>query len=257
MSDLLSRRSALLLSEARAWSAGFQEDPVARALGGPVTKSLSASVAKGGEYSLPPLPYAYDALEPSIDAETMKLHHDKHHAAYVKGANDALARLAETREGKLEPSTLSDLTEKLTFNLSGHLLHSVFWAILGTGGRGPVGVLAEDIQKYFGSHAKFQAQFSAVATQVQGNGWGVLAYEPFSERLLVLQARNHQLSVAWNAIPLLVIDVWEHAYYLKYKNVRADYVRAFWKVVNWDAADQWYALIKRKHPDAAHDGHAH
>ena len=129
----------LLASEALARAAGFQEDQHEHAPGGPVAKSLAASVAKGGEYSLPPLPYAYDALEPSIDAETMRLHHDKHHAAYVKGANEALAKLADTRDGKLDPSALSDLTEKLTFNLSGHLLHSVFWAIMGNGGREPAG----------------------------------------------------------------------------------------------------------------------
>jgi Fe-Mn family superoxide dismutase len=187
----------------------------------------------------------------------MRLHHDKHHAAYVKGANEALAKLADTREGNLDPSALSEWTEKLTFNLSGHLLHSVFWAIMGTGGREPVGELAADIQQQFGSHAKFKAQFSAVATQVQGNGWGVLAYEPISERLIVLQARNHQLNVAWNAIPLLVIDVWEHAYYLRYKNVRTDYVKAFWNVVNWGAVDQWYGLIKRRHQHPAHEEHGH
>ncbi len=187
----------------------------------------------------------------------MRLHHDKHHAAYVKGANDALAKLAESREGKLDPSALSDLTEKLTFNLSGHLLHSTFWAIMGHPSGEPAGDLAIDIKKHFGSHDKFQTHFSTVATQVQGNGWGVLAYEPISEKLIVLQARNHQLSVAWNAIPLLVIDVWEHAYYLKYKNVRADYVKAFWKVVNWGAVDQWYGLIKRKHHEPGHESHAH
>ena len=269
MSELFSRRTALaggiglasgmglLASETLARAAGYQGDQNSHAPGGPVASSLAASVGKGAEYSLPTLPYAFDALEPSIDAETMRLHHDKHHAAYVKGANEALAKLADTREGNLDPSALSEWTEKLTFNLSGHLLHSVFWAIMGTGGREPVGELAADIQQQFGSHAKFKAQFSAVATQVQGNGWGVLAYEPISERLIVLQARNHQLNVAWNAIPLLVIDVWEHAYYLRYKNVRADYVKAFWNVVNWGAVDQWYGLIKRRHQHPAHEEHGH
>ena len=187
MSEILSRRTVLaggislagglglLTSEAQVRAAGDQEEQQVHAPGGPVAMSLAAAVTKGGAYSLPPLSYAYDALEPSIDAETMRLHHDKHHAGYVVGANDALTKLAATREGKLDPSALSDLTEKLTFNLSGHLLHSVFWAIMGTGTREPVGQLATDIQEHFGSHDKFKAQFSAVATQVQGNGWGVLA----------------------------------------------------------------------------------
>ena len=269
MSELFSRRSAmtggmalaagmnLLSSETLARAAGLQDEQHPHAPGGPVATSLAASVAKGGEYSLPPLPYAYDALEPSIDAETMHLHHDKHHAGYVKGANEALAKLADARAGKLEPSAFSELTEKLTFNVSGHLLHSLFWAVMGSGGREPVGELAADIQKHFGSDAAFKAQFSAVATQVQGNGWAVLAFEPVAERLIVLQARNHQVNVAWNAIPLLVIDVWEHAYYLRYKNMRADYVKAFWNVVNWSAVDQWYALIKRKHHEPAHDTASH
>lgn len=246
---------SLLSSEALARAVGYQDEQHVHSPGGPVAMSLGSSVGKGGEYALPPLPYSYDALEPSIDAETMRLHHDKHHAAYVKGANDALAKLAEIREGKIDPSALSDLTEKLTFNLSGHLLHSVFWAVMGTGAHEPTGQLATDIKKHFGSSTQFKAHFSAVATQVQGNGWGVLAYEPISERLIVLQARNHQLSVAWNAIPLLVIDVWEHAYYLKYRNVRADYVKAFWNVVNWTAVDEWYGIIKRKHHDPAHETH--
>ncbi len=269
MSDLFSRRTvlaggvglaggmSLLASEASARAADNQNEQHGHMLGGPVEKSLAASVGKGGEYTLPPLPYAYDALEPSIDAETMRLHHDKHHAAFVKGANEALAKLADTRDGKLDPSSVSDLTEKLTFNLSGHLLHSAFWATMGSGGREPVGELGADIHKHFGSHAKFKSQFSALATQVQGNGWGILAYEPISDRLIVLQAKNHQLNVAWNAIPLLVIDVWEHAYYLKYKNIRADYVKAFWNVVNWDAVDQWYGLIKRKHHGPAQEHHGH
>jgi superoxide dismutase, Fe-Mn family len=269
MSELFSRRTALaggiglaagFVATAPGQPAGAaenQQDQHGTALGGPVAKSLAASVTMERAYALPPLPYAYDALEPSIDAETMRLHHDKHHAGYVKGANDALAKLVETRDGKGDPAALSELTEKLTFNVSGHLLHSVFWAVMGGGSREPMGELAADIHTHFGSVDKFKSQFSAVATQVQGNGWGVLAFEPVSERLIVLQARNHQVNVAWNAIPLLVIDVWEHAYYLKYKNMRADYVKAFWNVVNWAAVDEWHALVKQKHHGAARETHAH
>ena len=268
MSHLFSRRSALtggigltgglgLFATESLIRATSGQEPHAHASGGLVAKLLAESVGKGGAYALPPLPYAYDALEPSIDAETMHLHHDKHHAAYVKGANEALAKLAEVREGKVDPSSITDLTEKLTFNLSGHLLHSTFWAVLGPKGSEPKGALAVDIGKQFGSLAKFKAHFSAAATQVQGNGWGILAYEPVSERLIVLQAKNHQINVAWSSIPLLVLDVWEHAYYLKYHNVRADYVKAFWNVVNWEAVDEWYAFIKRTHHESPSAQHTH
>jgi len=206
-------------------------------------------------HELPPLPYAYTALEPTIDEKTMHLHHDRHHAAYVKGANEALARLADVREGKLDATAVTEWTEKLTFNLSGHLLHAIFWAGMGARGSKPEGALAAQIDKNFGSFAKFQSQFSAAATQVQGNGWALLAYDPIARRLIVLQARNHQINVAWNAIPLLVVDVWEHAYYLKYKNARADYVKAFWDVVNWPAVDHWYAFISATHHDPYPQGH--
>ena len=265
MSQVFSRRAAIagsvglagglgiLATEALAQVAGHADGHPAGSDGGPVMRSLAAAVTRNGDYALPPLGYKFDALEPAIDAETMRLHHDKHHAAYVKGANDALARLAEVREGKLDPEAVSDWSEKLAFNLSGHLLHSVFWAVMGPKVGGPGGAIASDIDKNFGSLAKFKAHFSAAAIQVQGNGWGVLAFDPVTQRLLVLQARNHQVNVAWNAIPLLVLDVWEHAYYLKYRNARADYVKAFWDVVNWAAVDRWYSFVKVTH----HDPHRH
>ncbi|MFO0952067.1 MAG: superoxide dismutase [Isosphaeraceae bacterium] len=264
MNEPMSRRTALTHSAGFAGGLGLlastglaaAQEHAGHATG-PVGKALAASVKPNGEYALPPLPYAYDALEPSIDAETMTLHHDKHHAAYVKGANDALAKLAEIREGKLDPGALSDWTEKLTFNLSGHYLHAIFWAGMGGKGGQPQGVLASDVDAQFGSADRLKAQFAAAATQVQGNGWGVLAFEPLSRRLLVLQARNHQLNVAWNAIPVLVLDVWEHAYYLKYRNVRADYVKAFWNVVNWQAVGEWYGYLKTQHGAGARPDHAH
>ena len=254
MSEIQTRRAALLGGAGLLGTTGLLTPNLlaqgAKGMpdGGPILKSLAEAVNKDGEYTLPPLPYDYDALEPSIDAETMKLHHDKHHAAYVKGANEALAKLVDVRAGKIEPTAVSDLTEKLTFNLSGHILHSIFWADMGPKkGGAPEGALAADIDKQFGSFDKLKAHFGAAATQVQGNGWAVLAYEPIARKLLVLQARNHQMSVAWTAIPLLVLDVWEHAYYLKYKNVRADYVKAFHDVINWTAVDHWYAFIKKTH----------
>jgi superoxide dismutase, Fe-Mn family len=221
--------------------------------GGPIMRSLAKSVSPDGQFTLPLLPYSLDALEPSIDAETMQLHHDKHHAAYVKGANDAIERISAIRKGKVDQSAASDWMDKLTFNLSGHLLHSIFWAVLGPNGTNPTGAIASDIPKHFGSVGNFQDHFSAAAAQVQGNGWGVLAFDPVSHKLLILQARNHQLNVAWNAIPLLVIDMWEHAYYLKYRNVRADYVKAFWNIVNWTAVDRWYKFVRSTQQQPAHD----
>lgn len=215
--------------------------------GGPVMKLLGESVDKEGKYTLPALPYDYAALEPSIDAATMKLHHDKHHAKYVADANEALAKLAAVRDGKGEPTTVADLTEKLAFNVSGHLLHSVFWAVMGPKGGSPEGAIAADIDKNFGSFEKFKLHFTAAAMQVQGNGWAVLALETISQKLIILNPRNHQVNVIWSAIPLLVLDVWEHAYYLKYNNLRADYVKAFSNVINWPAVDQWYGLIKKTH----------
>jgi superoxide dismutase, Fe-Mn family len=235
----------LLSSRILADEGGQAEGDHAHPDGGPIMRSLAKSVSPDGQFELPLLPYSFDALEPSIDAETMQLHHDKHHAAYVKGANDAIERISAIRKGKVDQSAASDWMDKLTFNLSGHLLHAIFWAEMGPRGAKPTGAIAGDIQNQFGSIENFQDHFSAAATQVQGNGWGVLAFDPVSRRLLILQARNHQLNVAWNAIPLLVIDVWEHAYYLKYRNLRAEYVKAFWNIVNWPAVDQWYAFVKR------------
>ncbi len=205
---------------------------------------LSKAVSRDGKFSLPLLPYAYDAMEPAIDAETMQLHHSKHHAAYVKGANDAVEGLAALRKGKVNQTAAAEHSEKLAFNLSGHLLHTIFWASMAPGSAKPSGGLAGDIEDQFDSIVNFQDHFSAAATHVQGNGWGVLAFDPLSKRLQILQARNHQLTVAWNAIPLLPLDVWEHAYYLKYRNARAEYVKAFWNVVNWPALDRWYAFVK-------------
>ncbi|MDX2035807.1 MAG: superoxide dismutase [Isosphaeraceae bacterium] len=251
MSDLFSRRTALLGGGGLLGSLGFsalaQAQQHGAGNGGPIEASIAAAVDKAGMYTLPALPYGYDALEPSIDAETMKLHHDKHHAAYVKGANDALAKLAEIRDGKADAGLVTDTTEKLSFNLAGHVLHSVFWANLGPKSGAPEGGLLAALDKNFGSVDKFKAHFSATAVQVQGNGWAVLAFEPVSRKLMVFQARNHQINAAWAGIPLLVIDVWEHAYYLKYRNVRADYVKAFWNVVNWSAVGQWYDAIAKMH----------
>ncbi len=190
-----------------------------------------------GPYVLPPLPYDYADLEPHIDAETMKLHHDVHHAAYVRGANQALAELAAMRStGRESYERVRALSDALSFNLSGHVLHSVFWTNMRREGGGDPPAesrIANLLNRDFGSIDKWREHFAWAATNVQGSGWGVLGYDPAAQRLLVVQAEKHQNSAAWGLVPLLVVDVWEHAYYLNYKNRRASYVRAFLNTVNW------------------------
>lgn len=184
-------------------------------------------------YTLPDLPYDYAALEPAISGEILELHHARHHAAYVKGANDTLERLAEARdEGRFDG--LVGLEKTLAFNLSGHVLHSIFWKNLSPdGGDRPDGELAAAIDEHFGSFEAFRAQLSTATSTVQGSGWGVLAWEPLSRRLIVEQVYDHHGNVGANTTPLLVFDAWEHAYYLQYRNVRPDYVDRLWDLVDW------------------------
>lgn len=185
------------------------------------------------EYTLPDLPYDYAALEPHISATIMQLHHDKHHQTYVTGANTAIAQLAEAREsGNL--ASVNKLEKDLAFNLGGHVNHSIFWTNLSPeGGDKPTGELAAAIDDSFGSFDAFQAHFTAVALGVQGSGWSVLAWDVLGQQLTVFQLFDQQGNVPFGLVPLLMLDVWEHAYYLDYKNVRADYVKAFWNIANW------------------------
>jgi len=185
------------------------------------------------EYTLPDLSYDYGALEPHYSAEILELHHDKHHAAYVKGANGALEKLGEARE-KDTFDTINQLQKNLAFNLSGHVLHSLFWQNMSPdGGDKPDGDIAAAIGESFGSFEGFRNQLSEAALNVQGSGWGALTWEPLGQRLIVEQVYDHQSNVGQGAPPLLVLDMWEHAYYLQYKNVKADWVDAFWNIVNW------------------------
>ncbi len=184
-------------------------------------------------YTLPDLPYDYSALEPAMTGEIMQLHHDKHHAAYVKGANDTLEQLAEAGESA-SPTATVGLEKTLAFNLSGHVLHSIFWQNLSPdGGDRPDGELAAAISEYFGSFEAFSKRLSTATTGVQGSGWGVLGYEPLSGRLIIEQLYDHHGNVGVGSTPLLVFDAWEHAYYLQYRNVRPDYVARLWDLVNW------------------------
>jgi Fe-Mn family superoxide dismutase len=191
-------------------------------------------------YSLPDLPYDFGALEPHYSAEVLELHHDKHHAAYVKGANTALEKLDAARTSE-DFDAVVGLEKSLAFNVSGHVMHSLFWKNLSPDGGGkPEGELASAIDEFFGSFERFKSHLSAVTTSVQGSGWGALAWEPIGQRLIVEQVYDHQGNVGNGSGPILVIDAWEHAFYLQYKNVKADYVDAIWNIVHWaDVAERF------------------
>jgi superoxide dismutase, Fe-Mn family len=195
-----------------------------------------------GEYVLPSLPYEYAALEPFIDEQTMRLHHDKHHASYVTGLNKALAGLKEVREGKRAPEEVQALSRNLAFHGSGHLLHVLFWSVMAPSGKGiggeAHGPIAELIARDFGDFAKFAKHFTEAANRVEGGGWAILGQEPVSGKLMILQVEKHQNLTVWGVKPLIALDVWEHAYYLKYQNERAKYVAAWMNVVDWNAVNE-------------------
>jgi Fe-Mn family superoxide dismutase len=196
-------------------------------------------------YALPDLPYDVAALEPHLSAEVLELHHGKHHAAYVDGANEALEKLAAARAADTFDAIVG-LEKALAFNVSGHVLHSLYWANMTPDGpQRPDGELAAAVDEFFGSYDALEAQLTAVATTVQGSGWAVLAWEPHGQRLVVEQVHDHQGNIANAADPLLVIDAWEHAYYLQYRNVKADYVDAFWQVADWRAVADRFASSRR------------
>jgi Fe-Mn family superoxide dismutase len=196
-------------------------------------------------YTLPDLPYDYAALEPHISGEIIELHHDKHHAAYVKGANDTLEKLADAR-GKGDFGSIVGLEKTLAFHLSGHTLHTLYWQNLsGDGGDKPDGALASAIDADFGSFDGFKGQLTQATATTQGSGWGVLSYDSLGKRLTVQQVYDHQGNVGIGNTPLLVFDAWEHAFYLQYKNVKPDYVNALWNIVNWaDVAARYDAITK-------------
>jgi len=195
-----------------------------------------------GEYILPALPYAYEALEPHIDAQTMKLHHDIHHAGYVKGLNNATVKLAEAAQAN-DYSLIKHWERELAFHGSGHFLHCIFWKnMIPSGRNGEASTeLNAALSKAFGSVEKFYDRYKASAAAVEGSGWAILAYQPLTDGLVVLQAEKHQNLTQWGVVPLLVVDVWEHAYYLKYQNKRSDYIAAFMNVVNWADVNRRFA----------------
>ena len=198
-------------------------------------------------YELPDLPYDSDALEPHISGEIMQLHRDKHHATYVAGANAALEKLEKAREEGADANEIRALSKNLTFNLGGHTNHSIFWKNLSPNGGGePTGELAEAITPDFGSFDKFKDHFSSAALGLQGSGWAVLGFDHIAGRLVVEQMTDQQGQISVNFTPLLMLDMWEHAFYLQYKNVKADYVKAVWNVFNWEDVVERYARAKSK-----------
>jgi len=195
-------------------------------------------------YTLPDLPYDYSALEPHYSAKVLELHHDKHHAAYVKGANTTLEKLAEAR-AKEDYAAINQLQKSLAFHLSGHTLHSLMWKnLIPKGGGRPEGEIAAAINEAFSSFAAMQHQMNEAAKNIQGSGWSTLAWEPVGGRLVVEQVHDHQGNIGNGTVPLLVLDMWEHAYYLQYKNVKEDWVKAFWNIVNWPDVTQRFAKVR-------------
>jgi Fe-Mn family superoxide dismutase len=201
------------------------------------------------QYTLPDLPYATNALEPSYSGEIVELHHGKHHKGYVDGANKTVEQLTAAREtGDFD--TINQLQKNLAFHLSGHILHSIFWENMSPdGGGAPEGELKAAVDEYFGSFEEMRAQLSAATNTVQGVGWGALAWDPLGQRLNVEQIYDHQGNTGQGSVPLLVIDSWEHAFYLQYKNVRADWVEAFWNIVNWPDVARRFELARTSRVD--------
>jgi Fe-Mn family superoxide dismutase len=196
-------------------------------------------------YLLPELPYDYGELEPHISAEILELHHDKHHRAYVDGANEAIDKLIEARKKK-DFTHIAALQKKLAFNVSGHVLHSIFWQNLSPDGGGePTGDLARAIERDFSSFDSLKEQMNAVAASIMGSGWSALVWDPIARRLGTSQIHDHQSEITQGGVPLLVIDAWEHAYYLQYKNDKKKFFEAIWNLWNWDDVATRFELASR------------
>lgn len=216
-------------------------------------KTAAPDTASTGPFQLPPLPYPYDALEPSIDEETMRIHHDKHHGAYVRNANQLLANQPELAGLTLEEVLLNldkapaTIRTGLLNNVGGHLNHSLFWTMMAPGGGGkPSGPIAAAIQEKFGSFEAFQNEFNAAASSRFGSGWAWLVVTP-ENQLTIISTPNQNPPILEGNQPVLGLDVWEHAYYLKYQNRRGDYIKAWWNVVNWQAVGGAYEWIRARY----------
>lgn len=196
----------------------------------------AAGSGAGTIHELPPLPYDYNKLEPYMDTQTLQLHHDMHHAGYVKGLNKAEEQLNRARNSG-DYILIQHWSRQAAFHGAGHYFHSLFWKTMAppgtTGVGGPYGLSLEMINRDFGGFERFKGHFSAAAKAVEGSGWGMLAYRPMDDKLVILQVENHQKLSQMFVMPILCIDVWEHAYYLKYQNRRGEFVDAWWNLVNW------------------------
>ncbi len=248
--DLLSSSVALGLGALAISSAHAQSVPnpvgTASSANKEILPSLKAYDEDKGQYVLPPLPYKPEELEPHIDKATMELHHGKHHAAYVAGANKAVTELWHIRDGG-DAALIKHWARELSFHLSGHINHTLLWNMMAPAGKGglggggqPSGKLADAITRDFSSFDKFVAHFKTNAQQVDGSGWGWLIFDTISKRLLLIQMEKQEDRFIPGSIPILGIDVWEHAYYLKYQNKRPDYITAFMNVINWKFCEQLY-----------------
>lgn len=196
------------------------------------------------KFTLPPLPYDYGALEPHISGKIMELHHDKHHAAYVTGANTVMEKLHDARQ-KNDFAAIPLLEKQLAFHTSGHVMHSLFWQNLTPKGGGePTGDLAAAIQRDFGSFEAFKNQMTQATATIMGSGWGALEWDPVAKRLLTAQIYDHQSNTAMGGVPLFVIDAWEHAFYLQYGPAKADFFKAVWNIVNWDDIAARYKAVQ-------------
>lgn len=193
---------------------------------------------------LPPLPYEYNALEPHYDEQTVRLHHDMHHKSYVDGLNNAEAKLEDARKTG-DFGLIKHWERELAFHGSGHILHTLFWEnMTPKAPENPSGPAVDQIRKDFSDYETFKKQFSAAAVAVEGSGWAILGWNPLFQKLVILQAEKHQNLTQWGIIPLLILDVWEHAYYLKYQNKRAAWVDAWWNIVNWDVVNNRFNSAK-------------
>ncbi len=198
-------------------------------------------------FTLPKLPYDYNALAPYISEEQLKLHHDKHHQKYVNDANALFTKIDESRAA----NTILDVKaviKELAFNVGGHMLHSIFWENMAPAGKGgggaPSGAIADLINNNYGSFERFKKIFSAAAISTEGSGWAALALHPCIARPLVMQIEKHNVNIYPNFQIIMALDVWEHAYYVDYKNDRAKFVEAFWNLVNWDRVNKNLSLVK-------------
>ncbi len=196
-------------------------------------------------FTLPKLPYNYNALVPYMSEQQLTLHHDKHHQAYVSGANAIFEKLDKARKENTDIDMKSTLKE-LSFNIGGHLLHSTYWTNLaptGKGGGKPGGTLADTLEKEFGNFDRFKKEFTQAATSTEGSGWAALTYDKQTKRPIIMQIEKHNVNFPAGYPILMVLDVWEHAYYIDYKNDRAKFVEGFWNLVNWNIVNKWYEKL--------------